>query len=78
MRIFKTKALARFTKRERISDASLAVAIENAERGLVDADLGGGVIKQRVRAIRSGQERRVSDADRISVKAHGCLFIRLC
>jgi hypothetical protein len=30
VRIFKTKALARFTKRERISDASLTQAIENA------------------------------------------------
>jgi hypothetical protein len=46
VRIFKTKALAGFTKRERISDARLTVAIDNAERGLVDADLGGGIIKQ--------------------------------
>jgi hypothetical protein len=53
--IFKTKALARFTKRERISDASLAAAIENAERGLVDADLGGGVIKQRVARLGQGK-----------------------
>ena len=55
VRIFKTKALARFTKRERISDASLALAIENAERGLVDADLGGGVIKQRVARLGQGK-----------------------
>ena len=54
MRIFKTKALARFTKRERISDTSLTEAIENAERGLVDADLGGGVIKQRVARLGHG------------------------
>ena len=55
VRIFKTKALARFTKRERISDASLTEAIENAERGLVDADLGGGVIKQRVARLGQGK-----------------------
>ena len=53
MRIFKTKTLARFTKRERIVDASLADAIDEAERGLVDADLGGHVIKKRV--ARAGQ-----------------------
>jgi hypothetical protein len=53
LRIFKTKALARFTKSERIADASLADAIDRAERGLVDADLGGGLIKQRV--ARTGQ-----------------------
>jgi hypothetical protein len=55
VRIFKTKALARFTKRERISDASLKEAIANAERGLVDADLGGGVIKQRVARVGQGK-----------------------
>jgi hypothetical protein len=53
VRIFKTKTLARFTKRERIADASLCKAIEDAERGRVDADLGSGLIKQRV--ARKGQ-----------------------
>ena len=35
---------------------SLCEAIEQAERGLVDADLGGGLIKQRV--ARAGQGKR--------------------
>lgn len=48
MRVFKTKWLARFARRESITDASLAEAIERAERGIIDADLGGGLIKQRV------------------------------
>src|SRR6266576_2307124 len=56
VRIFKTRALARFTKREAISDESLVVAIETARRGLVDADLGGGLIKQRI--ARPGQGKR--------------------
>ena len=55
MRIFKTKWVARFVRRERISDADLKEAIERAERGLIDADLGGGLIKQRV--ARPGQGR---------------------
>ena len=55
MRIFKTKGVARFVRRERISDRSLREAIERAERGIIDADLGGGLIKQRV--ARSGQGR---------------------
>jgi hypothetical protein len=55
MRIFKMKGLAKFVKRERIADASLAEAIERAERGTIDADLGGGLIKQRV--ARQGQGR---------------------
>ncbi len=53
--VFKTKWLARFARRERISDSSLREAIDRAERGLVDADLGGGLIKQRV--AREGQGR---------------------
>lgn len=48
MQVFKTKWLARFAKHEGIADASLHEAIARAERGLVDADLGGGLIKQRV------------------------------
>jgi hypothetical protein len=56
VRIFKTKALARFTKREAIRDEDLVAAIETARRGLIDADLGGGLIKQRV--ARPGQGKR--------------------
>jgi hypothetical protein len=48
VRIFKTKWLARFARREGIDDRSLCAAIERAEQGLIDADLGGGLIKQRV------------------------------
>jgi hypothetical protein len=48
MRVFKTRWFARFAKREDISDDRLADAIARTERGLIDADLGGGLIKQRV------------------------------
>jgi hypothetical protein len=56
MEIFKIKAFARFARRERIADASLYDAVERAGRGLVDAELGGGLIKQRV--ARPGQGKR--------------------
>lgn len=55
MRIFKTKGFARFARGMRIADAALREAVMRVERGLVDADLGGGVIKQRV--ARPGQGR---------------------
>lgn len=55
MQVFKTKWFARFARNEGIADKSLREAIERAERGLVDADLGGGLIKQRV--ARRGQGR---------------------
>ncbi len=48
MRVFKTRAVTRFCKGEGITDAQLADAIARVERGLVDAALGGGLIKQRV------------------------------
>lgn len=53
MRVFKLKAFARFQHREGIADTGLAKAVRSAEEGLVDADLGGGLIKQRV--ARAGQ-----------------------
>ena len=55
MRTFKTKPFARFAHREGIADEALCDAVERAARGLIDADLGGGVIKQRI--ARRGQGR---------------------
>ncbi len=48
MRLFKNKWFARFAPAEDIGDATLCKAIEDAEKGLIDAELGGGVIKQRI------------------------------
>jgi hypothetical protein len=56
LRVFKTKALARFARQNGIADESLVAAVERARRGLIDADLGGRVIKQRV--ARPGQGKR--------------------
>ncbi len=38
----------RFARKERLGSAALCEAVARADRGLIDADLGGGVIKQRV------------------------------
>ena len=54
--MFKTRTLAKFARQNGIRDASLVAAIENAMRGLVDADLGGHIVKQRV--ARPGQGKR--------------------
>jgi hypothetical protein len=71
LRIFKTKWFARYARRERVVDRDLSEAIARAESGLVDADLGGGIIKQRV--ARRGQGRsggyRVLVAYRIGDRA---------
>ena len=55
MRIFKNAWFCRFARREKIKDDVLKEAIGRAERGLIDAELGGGVIKQRL--ARPGQGR---------------------
>ena len=48
MKIYMNAWFAKFANKERIGDAALCDAVDRAERGLIDADLGGGVIKQRV------------------------------
>lgn len=53
MRVFKTKPFARFAGHEGIDDDVLCEAVQRAEKGLIDADLGSGVIKQRL--AREGQ-----------------------
>lgn len=53
MRVFKNAWFERFAHKQRIPDGSLRDAIARAENGQIDADLGGGVIKQRV--ARKGQ-----------------------
>jgi hypothetical protein len=68
LRIFKTRWLARFARREGISDASMAEAIARAERGLIDADLGGGLIKQRVARTGQGRSGGLPDADRLQAR----------
>jgi hypothetical protein len=55
LRVFTTRVFARFAGKERLDDRQLYEAIARAERGLVDADLGGNLIKQRV--ARSGSGR---------------------
>lgn len=48
MRVFVTKWVSRYIRREGIALGSLRETISRAEKGLIDVDLGGGVIKQRV------------------------------
>lgn len=48
MRVFKNAWFQRFSRNEKIVDQALCEAVARAGSGLIDADLGGGVIKQRV------------------------------
>ena len=46
--VYKNKPFARFAKKARITDADLWKAAVSANEGIVDADLGGNVFKQRI------------------------------
>ncbi len=55
MRVFKSKWFIRFTRKERINDATLCKVVKEAEKGNIDADYGGGVIKQRIARPHQGK-----------------------
>lgn len=47
-RVFKTRHFARWARKAGLPDATLCAAVQEMAAGLVDADLGGGVLKKRV------------------------------
>ena len=58
MRIFLNKPFQRFARKEGLTDPQLCEAVERAECGLLDADLGGGVLKQRIARLGEGRSGR--------------------
>jgi hypothetical protein len=48
VRILKNRWFQRFARKEAITDQALCGAVDRANQGLIDADLGSGLIKQRV------------------------------
>ena len=48
MRVFKTKHFHRWMRKTELTDQALCEAVAEMARGLIDADLGGGVVKKRV------------------------------
>lgn len=48
LRVFKNASFEKFARKEKLADSVLCEAVARAESGLIDADLGGGVVKQRV------------------------------
>jgi hypothetical protein len=55
MRIFRTRVFSRFCAVEHIDDPMLRVAAERFLAGYIDADLGGGVYKQRIARANEGR-----------------------
>jgi hypothetical protein len=57
LRVLKNAWFARFARKEKISGQALWDAVERAEQGKIDADLGGGVIKQRIARPGEGKSK---------------------
>ena len=47
-RVFKTRHFARWMRKTDLSDEALCSAVVEMAQGLIDADLGGGMVKKRV------------------------------
>lgn len=58
-RIFKTRVFERWMQKVELSDALLLNAVDEMERGLIDADLGGGVFKKRIALPNRGKSGSV-------------------
>jgi len=47
-RVFKTRHFSRWMRKTELTDKALCTAVAEMAQGLMDADLGGGVVKKRV------------------------------
>jgi len=47
-RVFKTRHFSRWMRKTELTDSALLNAVEEMAQGLIDADLGGGVVKKRI------------------------------
>jgi hypothetical protein len=48
MRVFKNKGFSKWAEKEGLDDDALLTAVNEMNRGLIDADLGGHVVKKRI------------------------------
>ena len=55
-RVFKTRYFSRWIRKTELSDEALCSSVVEMAQGLIDADLGGGMVKKRVRV--SGRGKR--------------------
>lgn len=74
MGVFKTKEFAKFARKAKLADREMVIAAEAVASGLWDADLGGGVFKQRI--AREGGGKSGGFRTIIAFKLGGhCFFV---
>jgi hypothetical protein len=63
-RVFKTRYFSRWMRKTELTENALCAAVMEMSHGLIDADLGGGVVKKRVglagRGKRGGARKLVA------------------
>ena len=71
MRVLKVTWFSRWARRQNIDDATLQRALDEIRRGLVDADLGAGLVKKRIARPGKGKSSgfRVIVAVRVGQRA---------
>jgi hypothetical protein len=74
VQIYKNKAFARFARKEGITDETLCEVVQAADSGKIDADLGGGVIKQRIARPNEGKSGGYRSI-LLFRKAHRAIFV---
>ena len=47
-RVFKTRHFSRWMRKTELTDSALCAAVDEMVRGLIDADLGGSIVKKRI------------------------------
>jgi len=55
MKLYKHRLFDKWAKKEKLTDCQLREAVKEIEQGLIDADLGAGLIKKRVAQANQGK-----------------------
>lgn len=71
-RVFKTRHFARWVRKTELTDAALCKAVLEMSQGLVDADLGGGLVKKRVGM--AGRGKRAGARTLLATNKHSRWF----
>ena len=72
MRVFKTKTFDRWAAKVGVTDTALLKAVADIEHGLIDADLGSNLFKQRVAL--PGRGKRGSTRTLLATRLVGTLY----
>ena len=72
MRVFKTRQFDRWARKEGVTDPMLWAAVIEMENGLIDADLGGHVVKKRIAL--PGRGKRGGARSLLAYRLGDCAF----